>query len=173
MKFCVALLKGSPLSVMETLRRFVVGDCAMAGRQLKTPLFVLNVVPARGVSSRHFKVCAGRSESVAGFARVRVRPARRVLVPGAAINAGVEDRAFEVFVAAGEIRAECERFIHHAEAQAGGGLVRIKRAVDVETDFDSVVGDGDVLPLVRRRLRGGIPFAVADDNVAGEADWRR
>src|ERR1019366_381162 len=77
-KFCVALMASVPLSKTFTAMRLVEGDCAMTGRQEKTPLVALITAPAGGVSRLHVSVCAGTSGSVAGLATFRVTPAIRV-----------------------------------------------------------------------------------------------
>jgi len=61
----VALKGGTPLSVTDTLIRFVLGPCAMVGVQVKTPLVALIVALVGADTRLKVRVCAGESESVA------------------------------------------------------------------------------------------------------------
>lgn len=45
-KLCVALNDGEPLSATRSVIRFVEGDWARVGRQLKIPLFGFRLAPA-------------------------------------------------------------------------------------------------------------------------------
>ncbi len=71
-KFCIALKLGEPLSATFTLIGCVIGDCAMVGRQVNTPLLALTLAPLGGLSKLNDNNCAGTSASAARFVNVNV-----------------------------------------------------------------------------------------------------
>ena len=79
---------------------------------------------------------------------------------GAAIDTDIGDGALKVFIAAGQIGTDGERFIDHAEAQGGGGLIGIEHAIDIEPDGCAIISHGHPLPLIGGQFGGGIPGAA-------------
>ena len=87
-KLCVALKLGEPLSVTMTLIGFVLGLCAMVGRQLKMPLLALTDEPDGFPCKLNVNVCAGMLVSLALLVKLIVVPAMTVrLVMAASVGA--------------------------------------------------------------------------------------
>ena len=90
-KLCVELRLGEPLSVTMTLIGFVLGLCAMVGRQLKMPLLEFNDEPACPPCKVNVNVCAGMFVSLAEFVKLIVVPAITVrFVMAASVGAVLE-----------------------------------------------------------------------------------
>src|SRR5665213_772547 len=89
LKLRVTLNGGVPLSVTDTLIRFVEGDWAIAGRQVSSPLVELIFAPAGGFNRLQASVWAGTSASVALLVTRSVCPATRLALGMAASIGGV------------------------------------------------------------------------------------
>ena len=98
-KLWVALIVGVPLSVTMTLIGFVLGLCAMVGRQLKMPLLEFNDEPACPPCKLNVNVCAGMFVSLALLVKLIVVPAMTVrLVMAASVGVVFDTGAFVVVI---------------------------------------------------------------------------
>lgn len=75
LKACVAPKAGEPLSVTTIFIAFDEPPCAMVGRQVKMPVFVVTTAFAGLLSSENVSDCAGISVSLALLVKVRIAPA--------------------------------------------------------------------------------------------------
>src|SRR5947207_13145247 len=80
-KLWVALKLGVPLSATRISTTFVLGDCALLGVQVKTPLELSRLAPVGAPAPRvKFRICAGRSGSFTTLLTVSNCPAATVLL---------------------------------------------------------------------------------------------
>src|SRR2546423_8063226 len=81
-KLCVALKLGVPLSATRMVMTFVLGDCALLGVQVNTPLELSRLTPAGAPAPRvNVRLWAGRSGSFTTLLTVSSCPAGTVLLP--------------------------------------------------------------------------------------------
>ena len=83
LKLCVAAILGIPLSAAISDIQLVEGDCAIRGRQLKSPLAESSCAFVGALGELQVNVWMGKSGSVAEFVTIKVSPAMmmRLVIP--------------------------------------------------------------------------------------------